>query len=56
MLLLGRSLLRAGGLLDVNNQFLLGLVLVDWAGWVVDLFVDVKTLALASAATVTEPV
>lgn len=53
VLLLGSSLLGAGCLLDVHDEFLFGLVLVDGAGRVVDLIVDVE--AVASTATV-EPV
>lgn len=43
MLLLRRTLVCSGGLLDVHNQILLGLVLVDWPRGVVDLIpIDVK--------------
>lgn len=54
VLLLWCGLLWAGRLLDVDDQLLLSLVLVDGAGWVVDLLVDVEPLS--SAATVSEPV
>lgn len=58
MLLLGRSLLWAGRLLDVDDQLLLGLVLVDRAGWIVYFILDVEPTLTASAATggVTEPI
>lgn len=35
MLLLGRRLLTAGRLLDVLGKFGLGLIFIDWSGWLV---------------------
>ena len=38
--LLWSSFFRAGGLLDIDHQLLLSLVLVHWTSWVMDFVIE----------------
>lgn len=50
-----RGLFWAGGFLNVNDEFLLCLVLIYWSRWIVNLIIDVKS-TLVTPPTTTEPV
>lgn len=49
MFLLRGSLIRAGGLFDVNHQLLLGLVFVHWTSGVVYLIISINVKAVGTS-------